>query len=276
MQKLNQKYINSVVKKALDEDLRPKGDITTSLISFKNKKSKAKIIAKQNGIIAGLDFCKAAFKLNGKEASFKAKIKDGKKIKKNKVIAEIKAKTKTILIAERTALNFLSHASGIATLTNQFVKKTSKKTKICCTRKTTPNLRTLEKYAVKKGGGYNHRYNLSDEILIKDNHISTSNNLRELVNKAKKTKKIITVEVENIHQLKQVVDLKFKRILFDNMSSLQLKKCLKLCKNKYQTEYSGNATLKNIKQISKLGVNRISVGAITHSAKSFDSSLLII
>ena len=264
------------MKKALKEDLKPRGDITTKLIYSKNKIIKAKIISKQDGIIAGLDFCKIAFKSIGRETVFSKKVSDGKKIKKNKVIAEIKAKTKTILSAERTALNFLNHASGIATLTNQFVKKTSKKTKICCTRKTTPNLRTLEKYAVKKGGGYNHRYNLSDEILIKDNHISTSNSLRELINKAKKTKKIITVEIENIHQLKQVADLKFKRILFDNMSSLQLKKCLKLCKNKYQTEYSGNATLKNIKQISKLGVNRISVGAITHSAKSFDSSLLII
>ena len=276
MQKLNQFYIRSVVKRALEEDLKPRGDITTSLINSKNKIIKAKIISKQDGIIAGLDFCKLAFKLIGRETVFTTKVSDGKKIKKNKVIALIKAKTRTILIAERTALNFLNHASGIATLTNKFVKKTSKKTKICCTRKTTPNLRTLEKYAVKKGGGYNHRYNLSDEILIKDNHISTSNSLRELVNKAKKTKKIITVEIENIHQFKQIADLKFKRILFDNMSSLQLKKCLKLCKNKYQTEYSGNATLKNIKQISKLGVNRISVGAITHSAKSFDSSLLII
>ena len=273
MQKLNQKYINSVVKKALDEDLKPRGDITTNLISLKNKKSKAKIIAKQNGIIAGLDFCKAAFKLVGKEASFKTKIKDGKKIKKNKVIAEIKAKTKTILIAERTALNFLNHASGIATLTNQYVNKVNKKTKICCTRKTTPNLRLLEKYAVKKGGGYNHRYNLSDEILIKDNHISAENNLKKLIKKAIKTKKVITVEIENAKQLNKVLGIKFKRILFDNMSPKQLKKCLKICKNKYETEYSGNATLKNIKKISNIGINRISVGAITHSAKSFDVSL---
>ena len=274
MQKLNQVYIKSVVKKALEEDLRPRGDITTSLINSKNKIIKAKIIAKQDGIIAGLDFCKTAFKSVGREAIFSKKVSDGKKIKKNKLIAEIKAKAKTILTAERTALNFLNHASGIATITNQFVKKISKKTKICCTRKTTPNLRTLEKYAVKKGGGYNHRYNLSDEILIKDNHISASNNLRELVKKAIKTKKIVTVEVENINQLKQILGLKFKRILFDNMNSSQLKNCLKLCKNKYQTEYSGNATLKNIKQISKTGVNRISVGAITHSAKSFDTTLL--
>ena len=274
MQKLNQLYIKSVVKKALEEDLRPRGDITTNLINSKNKIIKAKIIAKQDGVIVGLDFCKTAFKFVGRETVFSKKVSDGKKIKKNKLIAEIKAKAKTILTAERTALNFLNHASGIATITNQFVKKISKKTKICCTRKTTPNLRTLEKYAVKKGGGHNHRYNLSDEILIKENHIRASNNLRDLVKKAIKTKKIITVEIENINQLKQVMGLKFKRILFDNMSSSQLKRCLKLCKNKYQTEYSGNATLKNIKQISKTGVNRISVGAITHSAKSFDTTLL--
>ena len=274
MQKLNQSYIKFVVKKALEEDLRPRGDITTNLINSKNKIIKAKIVAKQDGIIAGLEFCKAAFKLIGRETVFIKKISDGKKIKKNKMIAEIRAKIKTILIAERTALNFLNHASGIATLTDQFVKKTSKKTKICCTRKTTPNLRALEKYAVKKGGGYNHRYNLSDEILIKDNHISASDGLKELVKKAVKTKKIVTVEIENINQLKQIIGLKFKRILFDNMKTSQIKKCLKLCKNRYQTEYSGNASLKNIKQISKIGINRISVGAITHSAKSFDTTLL--
>ena len=264
------------MKKALEEDLRPRGDITTKLIKSKNEMIKAKIIAKQDGVIAGLEFCKAAFKLIGRETIFIKKLSDGKKIKKNKVIAEIKAKTKTILTAERTALNFLNHASGIATITNQFVKKISKKTKICCTRKTTPNLRTLEKYAVKKGGGYNHRYNLSDEILIKENHINTYKSLKGLIKKAIKTKKIITVEIENINQLKQVLGLKFKRILFDNMNSSQLKRCIKLCKNKYQTEYSGNANLKNVKQISKTGVNRISVGTITHSAKSFDSSLLIL
>ena len=257
----------------MNEDLSPKGDITTNLITKKNSKAHAKIIAKQNGVIAGLDFCKAAFKLIDRKTSFKANVKDGKIIKKNKVIAEIKAKTKTILIAERTALNFLNHASGIATLTKKYVNKVNNKTKICCTRKTTPNLRLLEKYAVKKGGGYNHRYNLSDEILIKDNHINAENNLRKLIKKAMKTKKIITVEIENLKQLNQVLDMKFKRILFDNMSLKLLKKCLKICKNKFETEYSGNANLKNIKKISKCGINRISVGALTHSAKSFDVSL---
>ena len=274
MQKLTQYYINYVVKKALEEDLKPRGDITTNLIKYKSKKIKAKIIAKQDGIIAGLEFCKTAFKLTGKETVFIKKISDGKKIKKNKVIAEIKANINTVLIAERTALNFLNHASGIATLTNKFTKKVNKKTKICCTRKTTPNLRALEKYAVKKGGGHNHRYNLSDEILIKDNHIIASDDLVSLIKKAIKTKKIVTVEIETFKQLKQIIGLRFKRLLFDNMSVKQLKKCLKLCKDKYQTEYSGNASLKNIKLISKTGINRISVGAITHSAKSFDSSLL--
>jgi len=175
--KINQNYINSIVRQALNEDLKPSGDITTKLIRLKDKKAKANIIAKQSGVIAGLNFCKAAFKIIGKETFFSKKVNDGAKVKKNKVIAIITAKTKTILTAERTALNFLSHASGIATLTNECVKKSNKRTKICCTRKTTPNLRLLEKYAVKKGGGFNHRYNLSDEVLVKDNHISAETNL---------------------------------------------------------------------------------------------------
>ena len=274
MQKINLIYVKSIVKKALNEDLKPKGDITTNLISFNNKKTTAKIIAKQNGVIAGLDFCRAAFKLVGKETVFKSKIKDGSKIKKNKVIAEIKAKTKTILVAERTALNFLNHASGVASLTNQFVQKVNRKTKICCTRKTTPNLRLLEKYAVKIGGGHNHRYNLSDEILIKDNHINVEESLKNFVKKAIKTKRIVTVEIENVKQLNQVLGLKFKRILFDNMSIKQLRKCLKLCRKKYETEYSGNANLKNVRKISNTGVKRISVGSITHSSNAFDTSLL--
>ena len=275
MQKINQKYINSVVKKALLEDLSPNGDLTTAILSSKDKIIKAKIVAKQNGVISGLDFCKAAFELIGRETVFKKKVKDGAKIKKKAVIAEIKAKTKTILIAERTALNFLNHSSGISTLTEKYVEKVGKKTKICCTRKTTPNLRLLDKYAVKKGGGYNHRFNLSDQILIKDNHISSNKNLKKLVIKAIKTKKIVTVEVENLSQLKQILGLNFRRLLFDNMKLKLLKTCLKLCKNKYETEYSGNANLKNIKKISVTGINRISVGSLTHSATSFDSSLII-
>ena len=275
MQKINQKYINNLVLKALEEDLKPNGDITTKLINSKNKIVQAKIISKQNGIISGINFCKAAFKLLERKSKFLQRIKDGKKVKRNQIIAEITARTKTILIAERTALNFLNHASGISTITNQYVSKVKNKTKICCTRKTTPNLRLLEKYAVRKGGGYNHRYNLSDEILIKENHFKSETSLRNIIKKSLKTKKKVTVEIENLRQLNNVLGLKFNRILFDNVSLTQLKKYLKICKGKYETEYSGNANLKNITKISKTGVNRISVGSITHSAKSFDSSLLI-
>ena len=275
MQKINQKYINNLVFKALEEDLKPNGDITTRLLNSKNKIVQAKIISKQNGIISGINFCKAAFKLLERKSKFLQRIKDGKKVKRNQIIAEITAKTKTILIAERTALNFLNHASGISTITNQYVSKVKNKTKICCTRKTTPNLRLLEKYAVRKGGGYNHRYNLSDEVLIKENHFKSETSLRNIIKKSLKTKKKVTVEIENLRQLNNVLDLKFNRILFDNVSLAQLKKYLKICKGKYETEYSGNANLKNITKISKTGVNRISVGSITHSAKSFDSSLLI-
>jgi len=273
VQKINQKYIKAIVKQALLEDLRPRGDITTKFLKNKNKIAVAKIISKQNGIIAGIDFCKNTFLILDKKVKFKKKIKDGSKVKKGKIIAIISAKIKSILTAERTALNFLNHASGISTLTNQFVKRCNARTKICCTRKTTPNLRLLEKYAVKKGGGFNHRFNLSDEILIKDNHISAENNIKRLIKKATKSKKIITVEIENIRQLKMVLGLKFNRILFDNMNLKNLKKCLKLCKNKYETEYSGNVNLKNIRKISNTKVNRISIGSLTHSAKSFDSSL---
>mgnify|MGYP001225016542 FL=1 len=275
MPKINQKYINNLVLKALQEDLEPNGDITTKLLNSKNKIVQAKIISKQSGIISGIDFCKAAFKLLEKHSKFSPRIKDGKKIKKNQIIAEITAKTKTILIAERTALNFLNHASGISTITNQYVSKIKNKTKICCTRKTTPNLRLLEKYAVKKGGGYNHRYNLSDEVLIKENHFKSQTSLKNIIKKSLKTKKKVTVEIENLNQLNNILGLKFNRILFDNVNLNQLKKYLKICKGKYETEYSGNANLKNITKISKTGVNRISVGSITHSAKSFDSSLLI-
>ena len=275
MQVFNQKYIYSVVKKALHEDLEPDGDITTQILKNKNTKIKAKIIAKQNGIIAGLIFCKTAFKLVGNETIFLSKVNDGSQVKKGTIIAIVRAKVKTILTAERTALNFLNHTSGIATTTSQFVKISNKKIKICCTRKTTPNLRLLEKYAVRKGGGFNHRFNLSDEILIKENHINSEINLRELVKRAIKTKKKVTVEVENINQLKQILGLGFERILFDNMSLFSLKKCLKICKNKYETEFSGNVNLNNIKRIANSGVDRVSIGFLTHSSKTFDTSLIL-
>ena len=172
------------------------------------------------------------------------------------------------------ALNFLSHISGIATKTNQFVKLAGKKTRICCTRKTIPNMRVIQKYAVRIGGGKNHRFNLSDEYLIKDNHIASSNlkSLVELAIKNKKGRKI-TVEVDNLKQLKQILGLKFNTVLFDNMSLNSLKTGIKLAKKYYETEASGNINVKNIKKVAATGVNRISIGSITHSAPAVDFKL---
>ena len=271
MQKINQKYIKSVVYQALREDLKPSGDITTKNII--NKNIIAKIIAGQNCIVGGLGFAKEAFKISDKKIIFKTKIKDGKKVNRGKVIALLKGKASSILKSERVALNFLGLISGVATITNQFVKKVKGKScKICCTRKTLPNLRLLQKYGVRLGGGTNHRFNLSDEILIKDNHIAVRKNIYDLVKRAIKNKKgkKITVEIDNLNQLKKIKGLKFNRILFDNMSLKNLRKAVKISKRFYETEASGGITLKNVRQIAATGVNRVSIGQITHSAPVVD------
>ena len=202
---MSNNFIRSACKLALNEDLYPSGDITSSLLK-NNIKKKVKLISHQNGIIGGLKFANQTFKLLDKKIKFKIKKKEGSSIKKGDIIATIEGNIKNILIGERVALNFLSHISGIATKTNQFVKKVGKKCKICCTRKTVPNLRVIQKYAVTLGGGTNHRFNLSDEYLIKDNHIAVNQNIVELVKKAIKNKKgkKITVEVDNLNQLKKL------------------------------------------------------------------------
>ena len=273
---LNQKYINEIVAHALKEDLYPRGDITSNLLN-NNLKITAKIICNQNAIIAGIKFAKTAFKLIDKKTSFKTKTKDGTKIKKGKIVALIKGKAKSIFKAERVALNFLGLTSGVATKTNSFVSAVKgRNCKICCTRKTLPNLRLLQKYAVKIGGGLNHRFNLSDEYLIKDNHIASSKNIRKIILKAIKNRnKKITVEVDKISQLKTVMGLKFHRILFDNMNTKKLKLGVKLSKKYYETEASGGVTHKNIKKLASTGVSRISIGEITHSAPTIDLKLQI-
>ena len=273
--KLSENFIKSNVKLALNEDLYPLGDITSDLIKD-NKIIEAKLVSNQDAVIGGLLFVKYAFVLIDKKIKFISKTKDGSFVKRNSIIAIIKGNKKNILIAERVALNFLSHISGIATKTNQFVKLAGKKCKICCTRKTIPNLRVIQKYAVKLGGGTNHRFNLSDEFLIKDNHIASAN-LKELVSLAIKNKrrKKITVEVDTIKQLKKIIGVKFDRVLFDNMSVKNLKLGVKLAKKYYQTEASGNINLKKIKSVAKTGVDRISVGGITHSAPAIDFKLEI-
>ena len=272
---LSKTFILNTVKLALNEDLYPSGDITSSLIE-NDKTIKIKLIANQSAVIGGLLFAKQAFYLIDQKIKFRIKKRDGSNVKKGSLIATIEGKAKNILIAERVALNFLSHISGIATITNKFVKLAGKKTKICCTRKTIPNLRVIQKYAVKIGGGINHRFNLSDEYLIKDNHIASSD-LKNLVIKAIKNKKgkKITVEVDNLNQLKSLMGLKFDRVLLDNMSSNNLKKAVKIINGFYETEASGNVNLKTVKSIAKTGVNRISIGSITHSAPAIDFKLEI-
>jgi len=273
---LSKNFIKSSCKLALNEDLYPSGDITSELIN-KNIKKKVKMISTQNGILGGIEFAKETFKLIDKKIKFINKKKDGSFIRKNEIIAIIDGNLKNILIGERVALNFISHISGIATKTNKFVKKAGKKTKICCTRKTIPNLRVIQKYAVKLGGGINHRFNLSDEYLIKDNHISSEKNFENLIQRAVESKKRrkITVEVDNIFQLKRILGLKFDRILFDNMSQKNLKKAVNIAKTYYETEASGGITLKNIKKISSTGVDRVSIGSLTHSINALDLKLEI-
>ena len=261
-----------IVNQALSEDLKPSGDITSKLIK-KNLKIKAKIIANENCIVGGLNYAKEAFKYSDKKIIFKINIKDGKTAKKGKVIAVVYGKTKAILKSERVALNFLSLVSGVATLTRKFVNKTKNySVKICCTRKTIPNLRLVQKYGVKLGGGFNHRFNLSDEILIKDNHIAADKNIYQLVCRAIKNKKNkkITVEIDNLNQLKKILGLKFDRVLFDNMNNQNIKKGIKLLNGSYESEASGGVNLKNVKSIASTGVNRISIGQITHSAPAID------
>ena len=273
--KLSEAFIKDRVKLALTEDLYPYGDITSNLLK-KSEIIEAKIVSNQKAIVAGLLFAKQTFNQVDKKIRFILKKRDGSSVKKNSVIAIIKGKASSILVAERVALNFLSHISGIATKTNQFVKLAGKKCKICCTRKTIPNYRVIQKYAVKLGGGTNHRFNLSDEFLIKDNHIASSD-LKKLVSLAIKNKrgKKITVEVDNLKQLKEIIGLKFDTVLFDNMNIKNLRTGIKLIKKYYETEASGNINLKTVKSVAATGVNRISVGSITHSAPAIDFKLEI-
>ena len=273
---LSNQFIKSTCKLALNEDLYPSGDITSDLIN-NNINKKVKMISNQSGIIGGLEFAKETFKLIDKKIKFIIKKKEGSYIRKGDIVAIIEGNLKNILIGERVALNFVSHISGIASKTNKFVRLVGKKTKVCCTRKTIPNLRVLQKYAVKLGGGINHRFNLSDEFLIKDNHLSSEKNFENIIKRAIKNKKRrkITVEVDNLKQLHKIYGLKFDTVLLDNMSFKNLKEAVKLVKKKYTTEASGGVNLNNIKKIASTGVDRISIGMLTQSISAIDVKLEI-
>lgn len=273
--------IHGIIKQALKEDIG-KGDITTNSIIPKSEFVKAEIIAKDSGIIAGLGIAEQVFKELDKNIIFIKKVKDGEKAKEFKVIAEIKGNARAILAGERVALNFLQRLSGIATLTAKFVKLAGTKSrkqrgiKILDTRKTTPLMRELEKYAVRAGGGKNHRFGLYDAVLIKDNHIEAAGSITEAVKKAKRAGKAIEVEVKNLREVREALNAGVDRLLLDNMDIKNIKESVKLAKGRVKLEVSGGVSLNSIKAIAKTGVDYASIGALTHSAKALDISLDVV
>lgn len=276
---------HDIIKQALKEDIG-NGDITTNSIIPKSAFIRAEIIAKDYGIIAGLDIAKQVFQELNKNISFRKNVHDGEPVKKGRVIAEIKGNARVILTGERVALNFLQRLSGIATLTARFVKLArkargkAKGVRILDTRKTTPLMRELEKYAVKAGGGRNHRFGLYDAILIKDNHIEAAGSITEAVKKAKLAGKSIEVEVKNLKEVREALNARVGRLLLDNMGIKEIKKAVKLVKEKekrkIKLEVSGGVNLNTIKAIAGTGVDYVSIGALTHSAKALDLSLEVV
>lgn len=272
--------IQKIVKNALKEDLG-KGDITSNLIIPDTQKGEGIILAKEKGIIAGLEVAKLVFRQVDPKLVFKSLVKDGTEVMPNQRIASVKGRVKTILMAERTALNFLQRLSGIATLTNQYVIKVKGiKVKILDTRKTTPGLRILEKYAVRKGGGENHRQGLYDMILIKDNHIQSAGSIFSATKKVLEKRRSLKIEVEtkNQKEVKEASNFKIDRIMLDNFKLRDLKKAVQLIRKKnkkIEIEASGQVTLKNVRAIALTGVDYISIGSLTHSAKALDLCLIL-
>jgi nicotinate-nucleotide pyrophosphorylase (carboxylating) len=269
--------VEKVIQDALYEDLGQNGDITSNSIIDIESEDNFYMTAREEGTVSGIFLACLTFELVDKNLEFTPNIKDGDRVKKGDVIAKIKGKTRSILSGERTALNFLSHLSGIATSTNQMVELISKtKAKIVSTRKTTPNLRVLEKNAVKDGGGVNHRFGLYDGILIKDNHIAASGSVKDSILRAKKNSGHmvkVEIEVDNILQFKQAITTNVDAILLDNFSLNDLKKAVGLNKDNIILEASGKINEKNISEIAKTGIDLISSGWITHSSPALDIGL---
>lgn len=268
----------NIIYSALEEDIG-QGDVTTNLLIPEDRKSKAHCIAKENFVLAGLPFVREVFRILDPSILFKTLYNDGSKVKKGNIIAEISGKTCVILKGERVSLNIVQRLSGIATLTNRYVEKTrGLKAKIVDTRKTTPCHRFMEKYAVKVGGGYNHRFGLFDGILIKDNHIKTLGSIKKAVREAKKGHHLfkIEVEVKNLKELKEAIESGADIIMLDNMSVRDMKEAVKIAKGRVMLEASGNISLENVREVAETGVDLISVGALTHSAPAVDISLKIV
>jgi len=268
--------IDRVIELSLEEDLWS-GDITTDNLGIENKISSSYLVAKENGILAGIEIAKKVFKKIDETVNFKALKKDGDKLFAGDKIAEISGKSVSILKAERVALNFLQRMSGIATLTNEFVKRIAPfKAKLLDTRKTTPMLREFEKYAVRIGGGYSHRFGLYDMVMLKENHIRAVGSISKAVERIKKNifSYKIEVEVTNLKELEEAAQCGVDRIMLDNMSLSEMRKAVEKFSGKVELEASGNVTLKTIGKIAETGVDFISSGSLTHSYKSFDISLL--
>ena len=277
MDKITMKMnMDHLILMALKEDISSE-DITTNSVIREYKKGTAQLICKQDGIIAGLPVFERTFHLIDEKTEVKFYAKDGDSVKKGEILAEVTGDIRVILSGERTALNFLQRMSGIATYTNNVVKLLEgSNIKLLDTRKTTPNMRIFEKYAVKIGGGNNHRYNLSDGILLKDNHIGAAGGVKNAIKMAKEYAPFvrkIEVEVENLQMMKEALEAGADIIMLDNMTPEMMKEAVKMAEGKAVTECSGNITKENIKNVIETGVDYISSGALTHSAPILDVSL---
>lgn len=272
----NQFHMDRLIEMALTEDMN-NGDITTEILIDKNQKSQGKFIAKEDGVIAGLEIVQRVFEKLDPQISFKTYKSDGELVHKQEVFAEIEGPTRAILSGERTALNLLQRLSGIATKTRLLVEEVKEtKAKITDTRKTTAGLRVFEKYAVRVGGGVNHRFNLSESVLIKDNHIQAVGSIQKAIEKAREniphTMKI-EVEVETLEQLQEALEAKADIIMLDNMDISTMREAVLITDGKAILEASGNVSREKVKEIAQTGVDIISCGALTHSVKALDISL---
>lgn len=276
--KLLQCYIDNIITNALMEDINYIDAAADNLIPPEHESS-AYYVAKDSGIVCGIEIAKRVFELSGENVTFKILMADGTKVKKGDIIAELEGSTLTMLKGERTALNILQHMSGIATATNKCVELVAgTKAAVTDTRKTLPGLRALQKYAVTVGGGKNHRYNLSDAAMLKDNHIDAYGGITAAVSALREkighTVKI-EVEVRTLDELREALDNKVEIIMLDNMSCEEMKEAVEITNGRALLEASGNVTAENIRSVAETGVNIISLGALTHSVKCFDISMKI-
>lgn len=267
---------DNLIKMALQEDISSE-DVTTNAVMRSRKQGKVQLICKQDGIIAGLGVFERVFKLLDETTEVEFYAEDGDEVKNKQLLGVIRGDIRVLLSGERTALNYLQRMSGIATYTHQIAELLKEtKIKLLDTRKTTPNMRIFEKYAVKVGGGYNHRYNLSDGILLKDNHIGAAGSVRKAVEMAKEYAPFvrkIEIETENLEMVKEAVEAGADIIMLDNMTPEVMKEAVKLIDGRAETECSGNVTKENIERLVEVGVDYISSGALTHSSPILDLSL---